>query len=167
VDLIGEGYDIAFRPGHLPDSGLIAKKVGRASRILVAAPGYLKVRSVLKHPRDLQDHDCLTLISSIEEKIWTLRSKDGRSAQVVVTARLSSNSLSALKELVLTGEGIALLPNSTCKVELAQGAFIRVLPDWGTEASPVHLVYPPGLSSSAKVREMLPLLEQSVRELYL
>lgn len=38
LDLISEGFDIAFRPGLLPDSTLTAKHVGRARRILVAAP---------------------------------------------------------------------------------------------------------------------------------
>jgi DNA-binding transcriptional LysR family regulator len=82
-----------------------------------------------------------------------------------VTESLSSNSLSALKELVLLGEGIALLPNSICKKELEQRKFVRVLPLWATAEVPVQLVYPPQRHGSAKVREMLPLLEKSVREL--
>jgi DNA-binding transcriptional LysR family regulator len=167
LDLIGEGYDIAFRPGHLPDSNLLAKRVGRASRILVAAPSYLKTRAPLKHPRDLRNHTCLTLVFSSVETVWTLRTKDGRNAKVNVTESLSSNALAALKELVLMGEGIALLPNSVCKSELTQRTFTRVLPEWATAEVPVHLVYPPQRYSSAKVREMIPLLEQCVRELYL
>ena len=37
----------------------------------------------------------------------------------------------------------------------------------GPAESPIHLVYPPRRFSFAKVREMLPLLEQSLRKLYL
>lgn len=166
VDLIGEGYDIAFRPGHLPDSNLLAKPVGHASRILVAAPAYVKSRPWPKHPRDLQDHACLTLITTSVETTWVLRSKEGRSARVNVTDNVSSNSLSALKELVRMGEGIALLPNSICKAELSQKIFVRVLSDWATAVTPVHLVYPTRRLLSAKVKEMLPLLEESVREIY-
>jgi DNA-binding transcriptional LysR family regulator len=167
IDLISEGFDIAFRPGLLADSNLMAKQVGRARRILVAAPSYLEAKPPLQHPKDLESHSCLTLISSSVETIWKLRTKEGKSAKINVTDCLSSNSLSALKELVLLSEGIALLPNSICKGELEQKKFVRVLPLWATAEVPVQLVYPPQRHASAKVREMLPLLEKSVRELYL
>src|ERR1700759_5273689 len=64
LDLLADGFDIAFRPGHLPDSTLLAKQVGRAARILVAAPGYLRGKPPLKHPRDLQSHSCVTFITA-------------------------------------------------------------------------------------------------------
>lgn len=167
VDLISEGFDIAFRAGHLADSNMVAKQVGRARRILVAAPSYVDSNPAARHPRDLKDHSCLTLIFLSAETTWSLRTKDGRTARVNVSERLSSNSVAALKELVLLGQGIALLPSSICKSELAQKSFVRVLPEWETAENPVHLVFPPHRYSSAKVKEMVPLLEQSVRELYL
>lgn len=167
LDLISEGFDIAFRPGLLPDSTLMAKHVGRARRILVAAPSYLEAEPPLQHPKDLRSHSCLTFIFSSVETTWKLRTKQGASASINLTDSLSSNSLSALKELVLLGAGIALLPNSTCKTELEQKKFVRVLPLWSTVEWPVQLVYPPQRHASAKVREMLPLLEKSIRELYL
>ncbi len=74
VELIGEGYDIAFRPGRLPDSSLLAKRVGCSSRILVAAPSYLRGVSAPKQPRDLRNHACLTLVTAAVETTRSLRS---------------------------------------------------------------------------------------------
>jgi DNA-binding transcriptional LysR family regulator len=85
---------------------------------LVAAPSYIEAKPPLQHPKDLRSHSCLTLIFASVETVWELRTKEGRSARINVTDSLSSNSLSALKELVLLGEGIALLPNSVCMTEL-------------------------------------------------
>lgn len=64
------------------------------------------------------------------------------------------------------GQGIALLPDTICQPEISGKKLIRVLPDWATAESPVHLVYPPQRFSSPKVREMIPMLEKGLRALW-
>jgi len=46
VNLIDEGIDVALRIAHLPDSTLVAIRVGEVRRIVAAAPRYLAL-----HPR--------------------------------------------------------------------------------------------------------------------
>lgn len=50
VDLIEHGIDLALRIGPLPDTGMVARKVGQVSRILVASPAYLAAHGAPSTP---------------------------------------------------------------------------------------------------------------------
>ena len=54
VDLIADNIDAAIRFGQLPDSTIIAKRIGRSVRYLVASPDYLKGRAAPAKPEDLR-----------------------------------------------------------------------------------------------------------------
>ena len=53
VHLLDEGFDVAVRIAHLPDSGLTAVRVGHVRRVIVASPDYLAARGVPRAPADL------------------------------------------------------------------------------------------------------------------
>src|SRR5205085_11599194 len=59
VDLVGEGFDLALRAGVLPDSSLVARKVGEGSVSLYAAPDYLRRRGTPRRLDDLAPHACV------------------------------------------------------------------------------------------------------------
>ena len=120
VDLVAEGYDIAIRAGDLADSGLMAKKIGLSNMILVASDNYLKKAPSLTHPKDLLGHQCLRFLDPPSDDIWMLRSKQGKSARVQIPIGLSGNSFAALKALAVSGQGIALIPNTLCQAEIAE-----------------------------------------------
>ncbi len=165
VDMVSEGFDIAIRAGDLPDSGLRAKRLGVSNMILVASDRYLRKAPTLTKPKDLREHLCLRYIDPPSDDVWMLYSKQGKSAKVQIPISLSGNSYSALRALAVSGQGIALIPNTLCQAELAEKKLTRVLPDWATENVPLHLVYPGQRFSSPKVREMLPLLEKALHKL--
>lgn len=53
VSMVEEGVDVAIRIGHLPDSGLAAKRVGHVRRVVCASPGFLATHGRPTHPREL------------------------------------------------------------------------------------------------------------------
>lgn len=59
VDLVSEPYDLAVRMGSLPDSGLIARKLGSLTRSLYASPDYLVMNGTPGNPDELTDHECI------------------------------------------------------------------------------------------------------------
>ena len=61
VDLIDEGADLAVRIGPLPDSTLMARRVGFVRRMLVASPDYVASHSALGTPSGLADHQVIRL----------------------------------------------------------------------------------------------------------
>ena len=61
VDVIAEGYDIALRGGHLPESGLVARQVATLRTVLVASPEYLSRRGVPASADELRQHDLVSI----------------------------------------------------------------------------------------------------------
>lgn len=166
VDLVGEGFDIAIRASPVKDAGFAAKRLGEAGLILVAAPQYLERSATIRQPRDLASHECLVIApeqDATATATWNLISTGGDTAKVIPRARISSNSIAAIKHLALKGNGIALIPPPLVHREMLAGTLLRVLSEWSTAPWPSYLVYASHRNSSPKVREMIPLLEGRIR----
>src|ERR1700741_185473 len=72
LDLIGENIDVAIRFGELQDSSLIAQRIGKSVRYVVAAPEYLRGRLPPSRPEDLREHQCVVLQGRNNEAEWHL-----------------------------------------------------------------------------------------------
>ena len=59
VNIIEEGMDLAIRLGNLPDSNLMARKLGETRWIVCASPDYLDEYGTPQSPDELQYHRCL------------------------------------------------------------------------------------------------------------
>lgn len=157
TDLISNNFDVALRIGKLEDSSLVARKVGDIQYGLFATPEYLKMNGRPKHPRELKQHSCLAFNpggSAFGTVEWKLESKSG-STKISIPHRIEVNNLSALKSLLLLGNGIVFFPAFLIKEEVASGKVIRVLPDWSSTSKPVHMVYPPQKHLPPKLSEFL------------
>src|ERR1700727_2195736 len=72
LDLIAENIDVAIRFGELRDSSLIAQRIGKSVRYVVAAPEYLHGRIPPSRPEDLRQHQCVILHGRNNEAEWHL-----------------------------------------------------------------------------------------------
>jgi len=159
VDLIEERFDLAIRAGVLPDSSLVARKLGNAKWFLAATPGYLKKRRRPRVPADLKDHDCLLFGSG--STIVNLRlDRDEESTEVPVSARLLVSDFDLLYAAAVDGLGIGVLPAFRCVEDLRAHRLERVLRDWALPETPVHVVYPTVRHVSAKVKSFVDHLQQ-------
>jgi DNA-binding transcriptional LysR family regulator len=162
VDLIEQGIDVAVRVGTLPDSSLVARRIGTSRRLLVAHRDYVRRHArgakALKHPDDLLHHHCLVYTELQSRNAWTFTAGAGASVApgtecvVRVQGRLQTNSSESIRAAVLTGMGIGYSPDWLFGDELASGDVVTLLPDWQTPALPMQLVSPPQRQHSAKVR---------------
>jgi len=163
VDLVKEGFDLAVRIGKARDSGLKLRRAGEVTLVAVATQAYLKGREKLKAPKDLSQHQLLSLgVQQMSER-WTLRSKD-KVVQVAVHAKIVSNQMSSLLRMALADGGVALVPTYICQPYLESGAVTRVLPDWSSPGIPVSLISPLAPSSSARLKVTV---DQIIEELKL
>ncbi|RKH73240.1 LysR family transcriptional regulator [Corallococcus aberystwythensis] len=159
VDLMEEGFDLAVRAGRLPDSSLMARRLGDIEWLVVASPGYLQARGAPKTPADLAKHDCLFFGKSVQGNVWTLHA-GGRSVDVKVSGRLVVNEPDMLRAVTSLGAGVALIPGQQCIEDLASGRLQRVLPDWSSAGAPVHAVYPPTRHHVPKVMAFVEVLRE-------
>jgi DNA-binding transcriptional LysR family regulator len=141
LDLIAENIDVAIRFGELHDSSLIAQRIGKSLRYVVATPEYLDGRLAPSRPEDLRDHDCVLLQARNNEVEWHLTSGK-RSAKVRVTGRVAARDFQTVNAFIYRGHGIGLLPSTYCDAQIASGELIRLLPDWSSPEIFVHAVYP-------------------------
>lgn len=145
VDLIDESVDVALRAGELKDSTLISKKVGVSYFALFASHDYVKKHmknSELAHPKNLSQHR-LILFTPLGREKWQLVGKNSAKVSLNVDGAIISDDLAMIKELVLRGEGIALLPTFMCHLEAKSKELVRLLPDWRSDVRPINFVYLP------------------------
>jgi DNA-binding transcriptional LysR family regulator len=139
VDLVREGYDVAFRATTSLEPGLFARTVARTEAVAVAAPAYLASHGTPQGARDLRAHRCLVGLTSggLPQTHWP-RAGGG---QVFVEASFAANDITMLFDCALRGLGIAVLPMLLVESVLAHGALVRVLPDIVHSESRVSVVY--------------------------
>ncbi|GKW41216.1 LysR family transcriptional regulator [Pectobacterium parvum] len=138
IDLVQEGFDVAFRTGKPHDSSLIGRSLGQTPRYLLASPDYLARHSVLLHPQQLQQHRCIAHHAWTE---WLLHRGSELYRWLLPDSHITDNLLYA-RECAIAGAGITLLPDFLCLDEAVSGKLVRVLPDWKVEANELYLVYP-------------------------
>lgn len=161
IDLIETGFDLAVRAGPLPDSTLIARRLGVGRLVACAAPAYLERHGTPRRPQDLAGHNCL--INTARDSPWHLTGPDGVVA-VEVSSSLRSNSWAALRGAALAGQGIAILPIILIVEDVREGRLIRLLPEYGVGEAVIQAVYPASRHLSVKVRSFLDFLVKRLRD---
>ncbi|RYZ10291.1 MAG: LysR family transcriptional regulator [Myxococcales bacterium] len=161
VDLVEEGFDLAVRAGALADSTLIAKKLGApGSKGLYASPEYLRRRGTPRHPRELVEHDCLIMSAQLAPASWSFRDKR-KAISVEVRVLAQANSFLLLRDLAVSGHGVARLPDYLAAPAVRRGKLIGLLGAFLPEPTSWHVLYPSARNLSPKVRALVELLERS------
>lgn len=156
VNLLEEGFDVAFRIGKVEDPALTATRLGPARIRYCASPDYLQRRGKPTSPEQLQHHECILVVSEGAPMRWPFRGPKG-DLLVPVSGRLRFNSLAMAHAAALQGLGIALFPEFACAADVQQGRLVPVLEDWGVDAGAVWLVHPTQRYLAARVRTFLEL----------
>jgi LysR family transcriptional regulator for bpeEF and oprC len=153
VQLIEEGVDCAVRGGELPDSSLIARRIGVLHFITCATPAYLAGHGRPAHPDELTRHQCLSYILASTKQVlaWDFE-RGGESIRKSPPGRFGVNNSEALMMAGLAGLGIMQVPSFLVDDDLRSGRLERVLDDWETDPVPLHVVYPQSRHLSATVR---------------
>lgn len=161
VDLVATGTDLALRFGTLPDSGLVARRLGRLRRVLVAAPAYLQRAGTPRNPQDLVGHALLVYALLGSGDRWTL-DRRGEQASVPLQGRLRSDSKDAIHAAARQGLGIAMLAQFDVQADLADGRLQQVLPAWRAPEAGIYAVHPAGRHPPARVRAAIEFLAETL-----
>lgn len=159
IDLIDARVDIAVRAGSLPDSGLVARRLGSMNAHMCAAPAYLAERGWPQVPQDLTAHDWLGgKPSASGQETLLLHTRDGEQVMVQVSSRAYASQVTALHALCVAGWGISVVVSEDDRRALADGRLVPVLPQWQLPDMPLYAITPRRGEQPAKVRHALALL---------
>jgi DNA-binding transcriptional LysR family regulator len=139
VDLIEHRIDLAVRIGELPDTAMVARRVGYVRRVLVASPAYLARRGTPASPQELDQHDVIYNAGVSNNKEWRFL-HEGREQVVRLTPRLSVNEIDAILMAVQAGRGIGRPLCYQVADQFADGSLVRILPEYEPAPIPVHLL---------------------------
>lgn len=154
VNLMEDHVDVALRIGALPDSSLMATRIGVIRRVVCASPAYFAARGVPKTLADLAAHDCIGFDVLTTAEAWTF--KQGRSEiSVPISARLTVTTAEAVVDAAISGVGIARVLSYQAAQALRDGRLALALVDFEPEPWPVHLVYTGGRMLPLKLRAFL------------
>ena len=161
LNLVEAGIDLAFRTGSLPDSTLVARKLGAAHKVLCASPDYLAEHGIPKVPADLRQHDCIIAGQALAGAQWALEGPRG-TEMVPVGGRMAANTMEITFRAALEGFGIAQLPASAAGPAVANGRLQRVLPDYATAVGGVYAIYPSSRHLSPAVKTFVDLAAERI-----
>jgi DNA-binding transcriptional LysR family regulator len=120
VDLVAGGYDAALRvvTRRLPDSSLVARRLGMLESELFAAPAYLARRGAIRTPEDTATHDWVMYGDRLPPPF-------PRPARA---PRVSGDDMLFIAQAIRAGLGLGILPTWLAAADVRTGALVRPLP---------------------------------------
>ncbi|NRB42353.1 MAG: LysR family transcriptional regulator [Pseudomonadales bacterium] len=162
-DLNKQGFDITIRVMSSQYNDLVARKLADITSIMCAAPDYLNQLDTLPTPETLAQHNCL-LWESEEHgvlKKWQLqRQRSDEIISIPVQGNFHCNHLPSLKAAVLSGRGIAYLPQYLIQEELDSGALIPLFTEYSNTTTALYALFPPHKQKPRKLQVLLDYLQQ-------
>lgn len=134
VNLAQEGFDLAIRHAQAPPDTHVAWVLCPSSSVLVATRDYLRRHGTPSHPAELASHRCVLYLRDAANQSWSFEREGGRKAAesviVNVNGPLRANNSEVLREAVLGGLGIGLLPDFSASSYMGPRQLVRVLTQW-------------------------------------
>lgn len=164
VDIIREGFDLAIRGSDgLESSSLIARKLTVMRHTLCAAPAFFEKYGKPTVPDDLRSLNCVRFSLSGHADAWEFTNEE-RTVRVPVNARYSPSSSLAVRDALLSGFGISLIPYPYVEEDLKAGTLQAALEDWRTVETTLYAVYPSRQHVAPKIRVLLDFLIDAFAE---
>jgi DNA-binding transcriptional LysR family regulator len=163
VHLQDDHVDAALRIGELPDSSLMALRLGTVRHVVCASPTYLKARPAIRQPSDLIAHACITFNSSGTADEWSFK-VDKVDELIQVRSRLVVTTAEAAIDAAVGGLGITRVLCYQISAARKAGLLDVILDDFERPPAPVNLVYPGQGQLPLKLRAFLDFAAPPLRQ---
>lgn len=154
IDLVEAHVDVALRIGHLPDSALVARRLGDVRWLFCASPEYLDRRGKPDHPLAIAGHDCIAFEGLQRLRDWPFV-EDGKARSIALQPRFSVNTADAVIDATSAGLGISRVMSYQAADVINRGRVSPILAPFWTPPIPVHLVYGQRQQQPLKLRAFL------------
>lgn len=144
IDMVADGYDLAFRVGELKDSSLVARKIAVNRMIIIATPKFVEIFGEPKTMEELAElpaatyHNQHISVDSInyfdqEEQLKTQS----------VNSVFRTNDADALIAKLMSHSAFMIAPTFFFSDKVDSSKFVRLLPDVRLEDfNDIYAVYP-------------------------
>lgn len=165
--LAQEGFDLAIRHTNNVPETHVAWLLRLSQTLLVATPGYLNTHGTPKAPDDLTAHNCLYYMRSAANPVWSFEpiKRKGERRSVAIKGNFCANNSEALREVVLAGQGIALLPDFSAQEDVQTNRLVHLLPGWkpaGVFGDAIYAIRPYSAYVPRAVRALVDYLKTSL-----
>lgn len=162
IDLVASNVDVAVRMGPLPDSQLVATRLGSIPRVLCCSPSYIARRGLPKSADELCNHDIIEMPGANgRPRAWTLMDIAGEPVKIEFRPRATVNDTMTMHRFTLQGAGVACLPKYMSTDDLQTGRLIELLPNLRPVAVEVSVVFPSSRELAPTVRAFVDFLRSS------
>lgn len=141
VNLIEEHVDVALRIGTLPDSSIVATRVGNIRRVVCASPAYLNRFGTPRTLGDLTGHRCITFDELDADSVWLFAGADGQKHHARVHSRMTVSTAEAAIEAAVLGLGLTRVLSYQVENALEDERLVRVLGEQEPPDVPASLIY--------------------------
>jgi DNA-binding transcriptional LysR family regulator len=163
VNLLDEHIDVAVRINNLPDSSLVARRVGEIKMVVCGGPGYLERRGTPQHPSELVEHACIAWASLGPQKAW-LFSDDGLETMFPVSVRMTATLPDMVLAAAAADLGLAQVTSYQAEAEVRSGQLAPVLRDFEAAPTAVNLVHPSNRRVPLKLRAFMDFAAPRLQE---
>jgi len=140
IDLYSSRVDVAIRISAAVDSGLTAHRLATSRRVLCAAPNYL---ATFGEPQTIDALRYHRLLAAEGQLPWQLTTPEGP-IHFEASSFVATNSSEVVREMAISGAGIALRSLWDVSEEFASGRLVQLLPDHeGSSDVAIFAVHPP------------------------
>jgi len=154
ADLLDERVDLAVRISKLPDSSMVAVRVGTIRTVVCASPAYLAKHGTPRHPSELAAHDCITRTMLSAPDAWPFR-VGKRIKLFPVRRRFAVTTAEAAIEAASADAGLTRVLCYQIVQSEKTGDLVKVLCDYEAEPVPLSLVYPSSHLIPLKLRAFI------------
>lgn len=156
ADVVGDNVDCVIRGGPMRGSSLVSRRVGRASWVTCATPGYLAAHGTPRTPAELAKHRVAMYLSAQMGRVippaFQIR---GRTEPLDVRPVSAINLSTAHFSAGLAGVGIVQVFRYLAAEPLARGELVEILDRYRPPPYPFHVAYPPNRHVSSRLRAFL------------
>lgn len=161
IDIVEQGFDLAFRIGELAPSTLLARKIDDNPERLVASPDYIQTHGMPQTPADLKHHKCIPFG---RQSTWKLKGPTDKIHSVRVSGPIMVDLGDAISDLVLAGMGIGQASLWRAGEDLRSGKLVPILADHClVPDSKIWAVRPPGRILPKRVQAFLEFMQVQIR----
>lgn len=155
------GCDLWIRVGSVPDDTLIVRELATIDRLLVCTPELKASHRSLSQPKQLSSVG-LVALTPYEGGELILKNSKEDSIKISPPIRMATTNIVALKQAVLMGIGMAVLPRWFIEDELKNKSLVEVNPLWRAATLVVNIAYLPGRHQPLRLRAFINSLHEKV-----